>query len=173
MKAVGRKIYYDKLTGNILLEKGEMFGAVRETTKEEDFRTYKELMDYNPENVGEIQLAYGERSDEFIKGGSMEVKYKTLHIYPRLQIAADKAQVVADGTDEVTVTITIDDKTKSYVVDLRLLEDTYQVDVVDGKGTFTFSAEIEGTYTLTASSEKWGTNSVTIKGVLEYAESRI
>lgn len=172
---IGYKIYYDKTKteNNVLLVKGEMSGEVRQTTKEEDFKVFPELTGRDPETVGEIQLAYGERSDEFKSIGSMEVKYKTLYIYPRLQIVADKAQVVADGTDEVTVTIAIDDKKKSYVVDLEFLGELYKVDVVNGKGIFSFATEVEGTYTVTVKSEKWGTNSITIKGVLDNAESRI
>lgn len=62
---VGKKIYYEKLTGNVILETSEMQGDVRQTTQEEDFQIFKALSNRNPEAVGCIQLEYGQYSDKF------------------------------------------------------------------------------------------------------------
>ncbi|MDT3416186.1 hypothetical protein QO009_002054 [Brevibacillus aydinogluensis] len=67
MKTIGRKIYYDKLTGNVLVDTGERAGFVRETTQEEDFQTYAALAERIPETVGCLQLEYGQDSDKFAK----------------------------------------------------------------------------------------------------------
>ncbi|MED2006686.1 DUF4376 domain-containing protein [Brevibacillus borstelensis] len=65
MQTIGRKIYFDKQSGNVLVDTGERAGAVVETTKEQDFQTYKALADRVPETVGCLQLEYGQDSDKF------------------------------------------------------------------------------------------------------------
>lgn len=68
MQEAGRRIYYDKNTGNIVQDIGEMQGsdgAFRETTVDEDFQSYTELSQRTKESVRLIQLKYGELSDKF------------------------------------------------------------------------------------------------------------
>lgn len=65
MQTIGRKIYYNKLTGDVLLDTGERTGNVCETTREEDFQTYKVLAERTPETVGCLQLEYGQDRDKF------------------------------------------------------------------------------------------------------------
>jgi len=62
---IGRKVYYDILTGMVLVDTGEKFGHVRETTMAEDFKTYKALSERNPETIGMIQLEYGQYAQDF------------------------------------------------------------------------------------------------------------
>lgn len=62
---IGRKIYYEKITGNVLLDTGERSGFVKETTQEEDFETYKVLTERVPETVGCLQLEYGQYTQDF------------------------------------------------------------------------------------------------------------
>lgn len=69
MQKIGRKIYYDKNTGNVLLNIGEMCGSdgsLKETTIEDDFKSYTVLSERNQDTVGLIQLEYGDLSDKFI-----------------------------------------------------------------------------------------------------------
>jgi hypothetical protein len=73
MNFIGRKIYYDKITGNVLVDTGEMCGDVRETTVEEDFQVFTALSGRNPETVGVIKLAYGEMRDDFMMAESYRV----------------------------------------------------------------------------------------------------
>ncbi|OAA94074.1 hypothetical protein [Clostridium coskatii] len=68
MQQIGRRIYYDKNTGNVLLNTGEMQGAddaLKETTIDEDFQTYKVLSQRNKDSVGVIQLEYGQLNNKF------------------------------------------------------------------------------------------------------------
>ncbi|WGV59387.1 DUF4376 domain-containing protein [Brevibacillus brevis] len=65
MLQIGRKIYFDKLTGNVLVDTGERMGAVVETTMEQDFQTFAALSKRVPETVGLLQLEYGQDSDKF------------------------------------------------------------------------------------------------------------
>ncbi len=62
---IGRKIYYEGLTGNVILETGERMGDVSETTAEQDFALYKALQVYVPEQVSVVQLEYGQDVDKF------------------------------------------------------------------------------------------------------------
>lgn len=62
---IGRKIYYEKLTGNILQDCGEREGSVIETTLEQDFSSYVSLAERVPSTVGVIQLTYRQYADKF------------------------------------------------------------------------------------------------------------
>ncbi|MEK5640539.1 MULTISPECIES: hypothetical protein [Paenibacillus] len=59
MNQIGRKIYFDKETGNVLLDTQEHVGFVVETTEEQDYESYLALKGRNPETVGVIKLEYG------------------------------------------------------------------------------------------------------------------
>lgn len=60
LNEIGTKIYYLESNGNIILQTGDCRGYVKETTVEEDFFNYAKLKEYNKEQVGVIQLKYGE-----------------------------------------------------------------------------------------------------------------
>ena len=62
---IGHKIYYDKLTGKVLVDSGEREGTVINTTMEEDFQNYSELQGISQDSVGIIQLDYGYLSNNF------------------------------------------------------------------------------------------------------------
>ncbi|MFD2171435.1 hypothetical protein [Tumebacillus lipolyticus] len=64
---IGRKIYYDKAIGNVLVDTGERSGNVVETTIEQDFAAYFALAERVPETVGMLQLQYGEHADNFAR----------------------------------------------------------------------------------------------------------
>lgn len=66
MKQIGRKLYYELSTGNVVLDTGEREGSVVETSIDEDFYTYTELQPYVLENVGVIQLQFGDFYDKFL-----------------------------------------------------------------------------------------------------------
>ncbi|AIQ31627.1 hypothetical protein P40081_28430 [Paenibacillus sp. FSL P4-0081] len=62
---IGRKIYYEKSTGNILVDTGERSGDVVETTQEQDFTSYVAISERIPETVGMIKLEYGQYNQDF------------------------------------------------------------------------------------------------------------
>ncbi|MCL6442087.1 MAG: hypothetical protein K6T83_01250 [Alicyclobacillus sp.] len=64
---IGRKVYYELATGNVILDTGERQGAVVETTEEQDFAMYAALQPYQQSAVGVIQLAYGQDAQNFGK----------------------------------------------------------------------------------------------------------
>lgn len=57
---IGAKIYYEKQTGNVILTCGDMQGFIVESSFDEDFETYSVFKKYNKEQVGCIQLEFGE-----------------------------------------------------------------------------------------------------------------
>lgn len=62
---IGRKIYYEILTGNVIYLTESRSGNAIETTTEQDFVMYAALHAYVPETVGCIQLDYGQYEDKF------------------------------------------------------------------------------------------------------------
>lgn len=73
---IGRKIYYEKLTGDVILITPEKFSGIQ-TTKEQDFMMYEVLSIRNPETVGVIQLEYGQYSSDFQTANSVRVDLDT------------------------------------------------------------------------------------------------
>lgn len=62
---IGRKVYYEKTVGTVLLVTSEMSGDVFQTTVAQDFTTYAELNGKDPATVGVIELAYGAYPGKF------------------------------------------------------------------------------------------------------------
>ena len=76
---IGRKIYYNIDTGDEILTTPEKHSdKASETTKEQDFMMYEILSVRNPEQVGYIQLNYGEYRTEFEKSSTVKVDLETL-----------------------------------------------------------------------------------------------
>lgn len=84
---VGRKLYYELATGNVILITTEKHGEnAINTTKEQDFQMYDVLAARNPESVGVIQLEYGQYRAEFQSCRSVKVDPETKELlfeYPR------------------------------------------------------------------------------------------
>ena len=76
-KYLGRRIYYLKCSGNIVLDTGERKGNIKESSVDEDFSTYNQLSRYNREKVGVIQLKYSEYNTEFSECTSFRVNPQT------------------------------------------------------------------------------------------------
>lgn len=79
---IRRKLYYDKLTGNILAHIPEQSNVVnvRETTIEEDFSTIKNLSERNEDSVGLLWLDYGQYSQDFAESNGYRVNPETKEI---------------------------------------------------------------------------------------------
>lgn len=88
---IGRKVYYDKETGNVILVTGEMSGDVIETTTSQDFESYQALKERAPETVTWLKLGYGELSESFGQGIPSRVENGVLlFTYP-----AEPGEIVA------------------------------------------------------------------------------
>jgi len=75
---IGRRIYYEKSTGNVLFDTGERSGNVVPTTIDQDFESYVILAQYNRDAVGVIELEYGQYYDDFLRSsGNVRVNLET------------------------------------------------------------------------------------------------
>ncbi|AGC67450.1 hypothetical protein Cst_c04280 [Thermoclostridium stercorarium subsp. stercorarium DSM 8532] len=86
---VGRKIYYELATGDVILITPEKHSEnAINTTKEQDFQMYDVLAARNPDTVGVIQLEYGQYQAEFQSARSVKVDIETgqlLFEYPKYE----------------------------------------------------------------------------------------
>ncbi|RPK29880.1 hypothetical protein [Paenibacillus xylanexedens] len=71
MKEIGAKLYYEKSSGNMIMDTGERAGDVVETTVDQDFSSYLILADRVPESVGLLQLEYGAYKADYEAGGNV------------------------------------------------------------------------------------------------------
>lgn len=75
---IGRKVYYETITGDVVLITPEKHNVnSTNTTKEQDFEIYDVLQVRNPEQVGVIQLDYGQYKGDFEKANSVKVDLET------------------------------------------------------------------------------------------------
>lgn len=163
---IGRRIYYDKINGNPLVNTGERMGFnegdVIETTLEEDFISHPSLHGRSLINTGFIELEYGERYSEFINLGSYHVDIATskLIIYPHFTVEQDKTEIQADGINNATITVqTAGNENVIFTVDGV----EYTRTPIDGVCTFTVDSDLPSTITVTITSVKYGQAVVTIE----------
>ena len=76
-KYIGKRIYYLKVDGRVILDTGEAEGWVNPTTSEDDWRIYSELSKYNKSEVDFIELQFGEFRTEFSECTSYRVNVDT------------------------------------------------------------------------------------------------
>lgn len=79
-KYLGKRIYYLKVDGRVILDTGEAEGWVNPTTSEQDWEIYSELSKYNKSEVDYIELKWGEFKTEFSECTSYKVNIDTKEI---------------------------------------------------------------------------------------------
>ena len=79
-KYLGKRIYFLKVDGRVILDTGEAEGWVNPTTSEDDWRIYSELSKYNKSEVDYIELKWGEFKTEFAECTSYRVNIETKQI---------------------------------------------------------------------------------------------
>jgi hypothetical protein len=82
---IGRRIYFEIATGNIILDKGEMQGSVVATTVEQDVASFVALSERNRNSFDYLELAFGDHAQDFAEcnGYRVNVATKTLEFsYP-------------------------------------------------------------------------------------------
>jgi len=62
---IGRRLYYDAITGEIIVDTGDREGSVIPKTIEEDITTYVELSERNPNSFKVTELEFGEFGQDF------------------------------------------------------------------------------------------------------------
>lgn len=76
-KFLGKRIYYLKIDGRVVLDTGEAEGWVNPTTSEQDWEIYSELSKYNKSEVDFMELQFGEFKTEFAECTSYRVNVET------------------------------------------------------------------------------------------------
>lgn len=82
---IGRKIFFDNINGNIILDKGEMQGGVVEETIDEIITKYTALSERNRTTFDVLELAFGAFAQDFAEctGYKVNVVTRTLEFsYP-------------------------------------------------------------------------------------------
>lgn len=74
---IGRKIFYEKETGNIIIDTGERQGAVVPNTVEQDIQSYRVLSERNRETFDYIELDYGQFSQDFSESNGYRINLET------------------------------------------------------------------------------------------------
>jgi hypothetical protein len=74
---IGRRIFYDLLTGNIILDKGEMQGSVVPTTIAQDIQNFTILSSRNRDSYDSIELRFGEFGQDFAACSGYRVNPET------------------------------------------------------------------------------------------------
>ena len=114
-KYLGKRIYYLKVDGRVILDTGEAEGWVNPTTTEDDWRIYSELSKYNKSEVDYIELQFGEFKTEFAECTSYRVNVDTkqlefdytpippspeVPVAPSLHERVDNLELGAEATQE-------------------------------------------------------------------------
>jgi hypothetical protein len=74
---IGRRIYFDVSTGNLIVDIGEREGSVIPTTVEQDIAVYKALSERNRETFDYIELDFGEYAQDFAECNGYRVNPET------------------------------------------------------------------------------------------------
>lgn len=80
MNKIGRKIFYEIATGNVLVDTGERQGFVVPTTVEQDISSYKVLNERMRDTFDVIELQFGEERNNFALATSYRVNTITKQI---------------------------------------------------------------------------------------------
>lgn len=114
-KYIGKRIYYLKVDGRVILDTGEAEGWVNQTTTEQDWEIYSELSKYNKSEVDYIELQFGEFKTEFAECTSYRVNVDTkqlkfdytpvpeppeVPVKPTLHERVDNLELGAEATQE-------------------------------------------------------------------------
>lgn len=94
---IGRRIYYDKQTGNVILDTGEREGHVVPTTVEQDIETFKALKERVRDTFDYIELEFGQYAQDFMECNGYRVNPETKELefsYPDPNIPPEEEQPI-------------------------------------------------------------------------------
>ncbi|MGY0692608.1 hypothetical protein ACW2QC_07410 [Virgibacillus sp. FSP13] len=74
---IGRRIYYEKETGNVILDTGEKQGFIKKTTIEQDIKNYRNLTGLNRDTFDVLELEYGQHAQDFVESNGYRVNPET------------------------------------------------------------------------------------------------
>lgn len=116
---IGRRIYFEKATGNVLVDTGEREGFVMPTTVEQDIEVYKALSERNRETFDYIELEYGQYAQDFIECNGYRVNPETKQLefsYPNPSNPEQQEPVYKKPLSEQISEL--ENATANYMIDL-------------------------------------------------------
>lgn len=115
---IGRRIYYDKATGNIILDKGEMMGSVVKTSVTHDFETFTVLQERVRETVGVKELEYGQYTQDFAECNGYRINPQTLQLEFSYPVEGEQPQQPVYQKPLSEQIVALEDSTINYMIDL-------------------------------------------------------
>lgn len=164
---IGRRIYYELSTGNIIVDTGERQGSVYVTLPSEDFVNHSTLSGRSLADTDYLELDFGVRSAEFINIGSyhVDIPTKTLVIYPHQTSVQNKTQIIGNGVDKLTITVTTsNDVADTINFTVNGVTQAIPTDA-NGQAVFQLVSSVPGDYTISITSTKHGNSSANVKVV--------
>lgn len=128
---IGRRIYYEIETGNVITDIGEREGSVVPTTVEQEIVIFKVLSERNRESFDYIELEYGQFSQDFLESSAYRVNPETRKIefsYPDPNIPEEPQPYQVPLSEEV----------------IRLTKENLNQDLVIEELLFVIIPEISG-----------------------------
>ena len=122
---IGRRLYYELATGNVIQDTGERSGEVIATTREQDFEAYKALANRTPETVGVIVLEYGEYREDFARCSGYRINLETLEIEFSYRDPNDP-ELPQEPVYEKPLSVQVADLTLDLAMTQIALADTYE-----------------------------------------------
>ncbi|WP_153123291.1 hypothetical protein [Peribacillus tepidiphilus] len=119
MNQIGRKIYYDIATGNIIMDTGERQGSVIATTVDQDIATFTALSERNRETFDVIELEFGQYAADFAQCNGYRVNPQTLELefsYPDPNATEPQEPVFVKPLTEQVKELEV--STANYMIDL-------------------------------------------------------
>lgn len=98
---IGRRIYFDKLTGNVLYDSGESTGSVVRLTVEEEIPLVKVLSERVRESFKVIELDFSEFSSDFKEATSYKIDTDTEEILFNYESVEDRPKYTEPLSKEV------------------------------------------------------------------------
>lgn len=74
---IGRMIFYDKVTGEKIVDTGEWSGVIIKKTVEQQIATYTELSERNRDTFDVLELPYGAYAQDFAECNGYRVNLET------------------------------------------------------------------------------------------------
>lgn len=123
---IGRRIYYDNATGNILIDTGERQGSVRPTTVEQDITVYTALSERNRDTFDYIELEFGQYAQDFAESNRCRVNPETKILefsYPDPNEPEAEQPYQVPLSEEVTTLKAVNEDLTNYILemDMRLV----------------------------------------------------
>lgn len=141
---IGRRIYYDVVTGEKLVDTGERSGDVFVTTVEHDIKVYKSLSERNRESFDYTELDYGQYAEDFASCNGYRVVPETKQlefsypdpnkpepqqpVYERplteqvKSLEADLGNLLLESATDKTIITTLEDTVGNLLLEVAILK---------------------------------------------------